>query len=70
MILTQHKKRIADRRQYIYDAYSDNEKQKQTGDKSQYVPVSVLVDNLANKFKISTVQVYNDIKAIKSTLTP
>jgi hypothetical protein len=67
MELSNKQKEIQARRTYVYSAYLDNEAGKETGDKTKYMPVSILVYNLAKKFKVTEVQIYNDIKYQKET---
>lgn len=67
MEITSKQKQIKERREYVISAYNDNEELSKTGDRSKYMAKSVLVQNLARKFKITTVQVYNDIKAMSAT---
>lgn len=65
MELTNKQKAIKERCTYVYSAYLDNENGKLTGDKTKYIPVSILVYNLARRFKVTEVQIYNDIKKQK-----
>jgi hypothetical protein len=55
MELTNKQKAIQERRQSVFSAYNNRDE----------MAVSTLVKALANKFKVTEVQIYNDIKAMK-----
>jgi ribosomal protein L31E len=57
MGLTDHKKRVKQRKTFVYDAYIN---------KPDTEAVTCLVEFLAKKFKVSVVQIYNDIKEMKN----
>lgn len=65
MELSSKQKDIQARRTYVYSAYLDNEVGRATKDKAKYTPISILVYNLAKKFKVTEVQIYNDIRVEK-----
>jgi hypothetical protein len=56
MILTEKQKALKERRDFIYKSYLNLKDE---------MPVSIIVKSLSDKFKITEVQVYNDIKFMK-----
>lgn len=55
--MTDHKKRICERKSFVYNAYIN---------KAENVAVTDLVLDLARKYKVTAVQIYNDIKEMKN----
>lgn len=55
--MTEHKKRVRERKSFVYNAYLN---------KPEDVAVTDLVLELARKYRVTIVQIYNDIKEMKN----
>ena len=55
--MTAHKKRVQERKSFVYNAYIN---------KPEDLAVTDLVLQLAQKYRVTPVQIYNDIKAMKN----
>lgn len=55
--MTDHKKRVRERKSFVYNAYTN---------KPEDIAVTDLVLDLARKYKVTAVQIYNDIKEMKN----